>query len=305
MKRHLEKSALICLGLMLVSGWAHALPAPSTQVSSADKTPKSVELKADPRKVPDELDGVGIKEHLGDKLDLASLEFTDSEDAQKHKLQEFFSGGKPVLINLVYFECPMLCTMVLNGVKDGMKNLIWSIGKEYNVVTISINPNDSLNMAKFKRQNYLKSYLEKEEGQASHDGTAASQGWHFLTGSQDQIKKIADQLGFEYKYDSIQKQYAHPAVTFVLTPEGAISRYLYGITYEPKNLKLALLEASRGKIGSVFDRLLMFCYHYEPNSRGYAVQAFRVMQAGGLLIIAMLGGYLTVFWTRQRKGKTK
>jgi protein SCO1/2 len=119
------------------------------------------------------------------------------------------------------------------------------------------------------------------------------------------VKKLAAQLGFEYKYDPDQKEYAHPAVTFILTPEGKISRYLYGIQYRPRDLRLALLEASQGKIGNVFDRLLMFCYHYEPNSRGYALQAVRVMQAGGAGTLALLGGYLFLFWKRQRKGKSK
>ena len=290
----------LCLGLMVQGHVSLASTAPSSVAPI-----EQVELKADPKKVPDELDGVGIKEHLGQKLELSSLEFIDANDGQKHKLQDYFESGKPTLINLVYFECPMLCTMVLNGVKDGLKNLAWSVGKEFNVLTISINPKDTTDMAMFKRQNYLKSYLEPGELKFNHDEMLASRGWHFLTGTEDQIKKIAEQLGFEYKYDSIQKQYAHPAVTFVLTPEGAVSRYLYGITYQPKDLKLALLEASRGKIGSVFDRLLMFCYHYEPSSRGYTLQAVRVMQAGGVAMLALLGGYLTVFWTRQRKGKTK
>lgn len=318
LENHALKSVFVLLGVWFGLGLVQINPAfASVGAATApipekitkkipEKTPeKQVELKGDPNKTPLELDGVGVKEHLGEKLDLASIEFTDSNDSLKHKLQDYFQSGKPTLINLVYFECPMLCTMVLNGVKDGLKNVSWSAGKEYNILTISINPNDTPALAKFKRENYLKSYLDGADSRIHHDALDAAAGWRFLTGTEDQIKKIAEQLGFEYKYDSFQKQYAHPAVTFVITPDGTISRYLYGITYQPKDLKLALLEASQGKVGSVFDRLLMFCYHYEPSARGYTLQATRVMQAGGVAMLALLGGFYTVFWTRQRKGKTK
>jgi protein SCO1/2 len=303
-KLHFKKNALKIVFVLVAFCFGISFAHSGTEVPSSQ--PKAqVELKGDPNKVPTELDGVGVKEHLGEKIDLATLEFIDSEDGQKHKLLDFFSSGKPTLLNLVYYECPMLCTMVLNGVKDGIKGLNWSVGKEYNVVTVSINPNDTPAMAKYKRQNYLKSYLEPEAQKTSRDEALAAKGWRFLTGTEDQIKRLASSLGFEYKYDPAQKQYAHPAVTFVLTPEGVVSRYLYGIVYQPKDIKLALLEASQGKIGNVFDRLLMFCYHYEPSSKGYALQAFRVMQAGGAGTVALLGGFLTVFWTRQRKGKAK
>jgi protein SCO1/2 len=177
----------------------------------------------------------------------------------------------------------------------------WSIGKQFNVLTVSINPSDTVAMAQAKRGNYVKSYLEGTD----HNSADANSGWHFLTGTEPEIKKLAAGLGFEYKYDSVQKEFAHPAVTFILTPTGEISRYLYGITYRPKDLRLALLEASEGKVGNVFDRVLLFCYHYEPSSRGYTLQAVRVMQAGGVATIVLLGGFLTLFWTRQRKGKTK
>lgn len=292
----------IVLGPVLCIGLLSSL---SMAETGATVPREQVELKADPKKVPLELEGVGIKEHLGEKLDLQSLQFHDTATGQTKRLGEYFQNGKPTLVNLVYFECPMLCTMVLNGLTEGLRGLQWSVGKEFNLVTISINPKDSDEVARIKRQNYLKSYLEKGESSAAHDEMLASSGWHFLTGSEDQIQTIAKQLGFGFKYDEIQKQYAHPAVTFVMTPEGVISRYLYGITYKPQDLKLALLEASQGKIGNVFDRLLMFCYHYEPSSRGYALQAVRVMQAGGAGTVALLGGFLTVFWTRQRKGKAK
>lgn len=317
MKRHFEKKAeiirmarffgLVIIGLSLELSTSqvkvHAAPEEQSETARAvpaHQNPVSQNLKADPKKVPNELDGVGVNEHLGENVDLAHLQFTDASDGKPHSLKEYFRPGKPVLLNLVYFECPMLCTMVLNGVKDGMKDLTWSIGKEYDVVTISINPSDTPAIGLAKRENYIKSYLEN-----GHNAVAVNQGWHFFTGTEDQIKKLANQLGFDYKYDSVEKQYAHAAVTFILTPTGEISRYLYGITYKAKDLRLALLEASQGKVGNVFDRFLMFCYHYEPSSRGYALQAVRVMQAAGVATIAIFGGFLTLFWTRQRKGRIK
>jgi len=260
----------------------------------------AVDLQADPKKVPEELAGVGVKEHLGGVISLTEIQVIDSQLGEKRALSSYFSSGKPVLVNLVYFECPMLCTMVLNGVNEGLKKLAWSVGKEFDVVTISINPNDTPAMARAKKENYLKDYAK-----AGHDLEQARSGWSFLTAEETQVRRLASELGFEYKYDEIQKQYAHSAVTFVLTPKGVVSRYLYGITYEPKNLKLALLEASQGKIGSVFDRLLMFCYHYEPLARGYSLQAMKVMQLGAMVTMAIMGGYLMVFWTRQRKGRIK
>lgn len=263
----------------------------------------SIDVKGNSEKVPNELDGVGVSEHLGQSIDLTHL-FTSVEDQKEHALSDFFQTGKPIVLNMVYFECPMLCTMVLNGITDGMKKLNWSVGKEFNVITISINPKDDAETGTEKRKNYLDHYFEgSREYKMNRDEMAVSQGWQFFTGKEDQIKALANELGFEYKYDSLQKQYAHAAVTFILTPDGKISRYLYGVQYNPNDLKLALLEASRGKIGNVFDRLLMFCYHYDPSLRGYALQATRIMQAGGVAIIAFLGGYLAVFWTRQRKGK--
>ncbi len=296
MKPHFLLNAFFCASFAFFPGVLAS--GPGRVLFSSDA--HAVDLQADPKKVPEELAGVGVKEHLGDTLPLSTIEVIDSASGEKRALSTYFESGKPVLLNLVYYECPMLCTMVLNGVNEGLKKLAWSVGREFNVVTISINPNDTPAMAKAKKENYLKDYAK-----SGHDLELARAGWSFLTAEEVQVRGLASKLGFEYKYDEIQKQYAHSAVTFVLTSKGLISRYLYGITYEPKNLKLALLEASQGKIGSVFDRLLMFCYHYEPLARGYSLQAMKVMQLGAMLFMAMVSGYLLVFWTRQRKGRMK
>ena len=296
MKPHFLLNAFFCASFAFFPGVLTS----GTGAFLSSHDAHAVDLQADPKKVPEELAGVGVKEHLGDTLPLSTIEVIDSTSGEKRALSTYFETGKPVLLNLVYYECPMLCTMVLNGVNEGLKKLAWSVGREFNVVTISINPNDTPAMARAKKENYLKDYAK-----AGHDLEAARTGWSFLTAEEAQVRGLASKLGFEYKYDEIQKQYAHSAVTFVLTSKGLISRYLYGITYEPKNLKLSLLEASQGKIGSVFDRLLMFCYHYEPLARGYSLQAMKVMQLGAMLFMAMVSGYLLVFWTRQRKGRMK
>jgi protein SCO1/2 len=295
-KPHFFKNAFFCATFAMFAAVVGGLDGYSRFFPDA----RAVELMADPKKAPEELAGVGVKEHLGDTLPLSSIEVIDSLNGEKRLLSSYFQTGKPVVMNLVYYECPMLCTMVLNGVNEGLKKLGWSVGREFNVVTISINPNDTPAMARAKKENYLKDYAK-----SGHNIELAREGWSFLTAREDQVRNLASRLGFEYKYDEIQKQYAHSAVTFVLTPSGVISRYLYGIVYEPKNLKLGLLEASQGKIGSVFDRLLMFCYHYEPLARGYSLQAMKVMQLGAMAFMAMMCGYLMVFWTRQRKGKLK
>ncbi|NDG84491.1 MAG: SCO family protein [Proteobacteria bacterium] len=290
MKAHFLRNAFLCAyaGILV----SLCLPAPVRSEQAV--------VMGNPAKTPEELKDVGVREHLGEGIRLDEIELTDPETRQKRPLSFWFSSGKPVLLNLVYFECPMLCTMVLNGVNEGMKKLSWSVGEQFNVVTVSINPKDTPEMALAKKQNYLKDYAK-----AQHDPEKARQGWAFLTAEEAMVKKLAAGLGFEYKYDEVSKEFAHPAVTFILTPEGKISRYLYGITYDAKNLKLALLEASQGRIGTVFDRLLLFCYHYEPLSRGYSLQAMKVMQLGAMGMVAFLGGYLLVFWTRQRKGKAK
>lgn len=300
MKLHFVKSAFFFLFFAFNGAHSSFAGATAAPVSGA-AVPSQVELKGDPSKVPTELEGVGVKEHLGAQISLDAIELIDSANGQKRPLRSYFSSGKPVLLNLAYYECPMLCTLVLNGLNEGLKKLSWALGKEFEVLTVSIDPNDTPDLAEAKKDVYLKDYL-KEGGR---DSALSRSGWSFATAEESQVRKLAAELGFEYKYDARQKQYAHPAVTFVLTPGGVISRNLYGITYEPRNLKLALLEASRGKVGSVFDRLLMFCYHYEPLARGYSLQAMRVMQLGAMGIIALLGGYLGVFWARQRKGKMR
>lgn len=239
--------------------------------------------------VPPELKDVGITEKLGNSLSLDTFAFKDETGAEV-KLSQFF-GKKPVILTLVYYGCPNLCNYLLNGLVDSMKPLAWTPGKEFDIVTVSIDPTENAKLAQAKKTSYLESY-----GRPS-----AAFGWHFLTGSEDQIKKLAGEVGFGYRYDDQEKQYAHSAAIFVLTPQGKISRYLYGIQWAEKDLRLALLEASSGKIGTIVDRLLLFCYRYDPHTRKYSIYLTKVMQAGSAGTILVFGGYLAVFWRRQRE----
>jgi protein SCO1/2 len=235
------------------------------------------------------LDEIKISEHLGVQLDVDHLQFKD-ETGQPVVLANYFRHGKPVLLTLVYFGCPNLCTFMLNGLSNGLRSLKWNLGDQFEIVTVSINPNEGSSLASAKKAAYLKEY--------GRLGT--ENGWHFLTGSKDQIEKLAGTLGFGYRYDPETKQYAHSSGIFVMTPSGILSRVLYGIDFPEKDLKLALLEASNGKVGSTFEKFLMFCYHYNPNSRGYALYAMRIVQAGGAVTLLFLAIFMFLFWRRER-----
>jgi len=270
------------------------LCAPTTSFANIKTAPANLDVG----QVPKEIKGAEVTEHLGDTVSINDITLRD-ETGKPVKLAEFFHKGRPVLLNLGYYGCPMLCSMVLNGMTDSMKGVTeWTPGREYEILSVSIDPTEGPELAAKKKQAYLESFGRPE----------AASGWHFLTGTrqtEDQIRKLAGQVGFGYKYDAEQKQYAHGAVLVVLTPEGRVSRYLYGMKFFAKDLKLALLEASNGKIGNVIERILLFCYRYDPQSRKYSVYLNRVMQAGSAGTIVLFGGYLAVFWRGQRKRKNK
>ncbi len=236
--------------------------------------------------LPAELEGVGIEEHLGENVPL-DASFTD-ETGRQVTLAEYFESGRPVILNLGYFSCPMLCGLVTNGMMEGMEGLTWTPGDRFEVLTLSIDPLESHTLAKLKKQNYIKEFGRPE----------AATGWHFLTGTEAQIKRVTESVGFQYAWNDDRKEYAHAAALFVLTPEGKISRYLYGIEYSPKDLRLALLEASEGKMGSAFDRILLYCFHYDSAKGRYAPAAMNMMRGGGLLTILVLGGSILVMKRR-------
>lgn len=238
---------------------------------------------------PHQFEGVEVVEHLGETAPL-DLAFRD-EVGRTVTLGDYTRGEKPVLLILGYYQCPMLCSMVLNGVTEGLKGLEWVPGEQFHVVTVSIDPTEGPALAKAKKQSHLEA-LGKPGAEA---------GWHFLTGEHANVKALAAAMGFGYRYEPRQKQYAHGAVVFLLSPEGKITRYLYGIELEPKQLKLALVEAGEGKVGSVIDRFLLRCFHFDPDSRKYGVYVWGVMRAGGVLTVVLLGGLLLFLWRRERR----
>lgn len=243
--------------------------------------------------VPEVLEEVGVTEHLDAKLPLG-LEFRD-EDGNWVKLGSFFDGERPVILTLNYYECPMLCGLMLNGLVDGLEAMEWTPGEEFEVVTISINPLETPELAKAKKQNYLKRL----------NRPAAAAGWHFMTGRELEINRLAETVGFHYTYDPESQNYAHAAVLFVCTPDGRVSRYLYGIEYPARRLKLALLEAGEGTIGSTLDQLILYCYHYDPTNRRYSPVAMNIMRVGGGATASILVVALGMFWLREWRRRKK
>ncbi len=248
----------------------------------------SLYFAADAAELPAKLSGVGISEHLGEPVGIGKLRFRD-EAGKDVALADYVRRGKPVLLTLVYYQCPNLCNMMLNGLVKGLKNLEWIPGNQFEIVSVSIDPSEKPDLAAQKKTAYLNEYGHPE----------AAPGWHFLTGDPAPIQELARQTGFQYRYDETSHQFAHASALVLLTPEGKISRYLYGIDFPEKNLRLGLLEASSGKIGTMVDRVLLFCFHYDPNANGYSVSAFKitrvVLSAFALGLLAFLGR----FWRRQ------
>ncbi|MEZ4704912.1 MAG: SCO family protein [Bdellovibrionota bacterium] len=243
---------------------------------------------------PKEFENVDVVEHIGSTIDL-NLDFLD-EEGQPVKLSEFFGKGKPVVLNLVYYECPMLCTLVLNGITESLNKIkaTWKPGEDYQMLSISIDHREIPEVAQVKREAYLKELKAQD-----HPGA-----WRFLLGSEENVKKIADQIGFQYRYDQRMDEYAHPAVTFFLTESGKISRYLYGVSYEAKDVRFALGESAKGKTISTVEKVLLYCYRYDPNQKGYVLFAANVMKVGGLTTILLLSLFLGLLW-RAEKISTK
>ena len=236
---------------------------------------------------PELLQQVGIDQKLNHQVPL-DLRFRDEHGSSVELGQAF--AGKPVVLTLVYYNCPMLCTQVLNALDRSLESMPLEIGKDFNVVTVSIDPTDRAPMADAKHAMYAGMY------QGATRRTGAQYGWHFLTGDQPQIKALADSVGFRYAYDPDSKQYAHASAIMVLTPDGKVSKYFYGVTYPARDLRLGLVDASQEKIGTVADQVLLFCYHYDPHTGKYGLLISRVMQLGGLATVVIGGIFLIILF---------
>lgn len=230
---------------------------------------------------------VGIDQKLNEQIPL-DLHFKD-ELGRDIQLKDYVKS-KPVIVSLVYYRCPMLCTQVLNGMVETFKTLELTAGKEFDVVTVSIDPAETPDLAAEKKKHYVEEY----------DRSGVENGWHFLTGQQEAITKLADAVGFRYVYDKEASQFAHASGIMVLTPEGKLARYLYGIEYSAKDLRFSLMEAAHNKIGSPVDKLLLLCYHYDPMTGKYGVVVGNILRGGGILTVLLLGGYMFVNFRRDR-----
>lgn len=238
---------------------------------------------------PKELEDITINEHLGENVDLG-LKFKD-DAGRDVTLGTYLRNGKPVLLSLAYFSCPSLCAYHVNGLVDTFKAMPAPVGKDFDFVVISIDPKETPAIAAEKKAAYLKAYGKPE--------TAGS--WHFLTGQEPEIAAIAKQVGFTYRWVEEEKQYAHASAAYVLTPEGVLSRYFYGIVFDPKELRLSMVEASNGNVGTIVDKLTLFCFHFDPKTNKRTLAAFNVVRAGGALMVLVLGAFLVPFWLRRNR----
>ena len=221
--------------------------------------------------VPEELEEIGVEEHLDVPLPL-DLPFVDS-NGEKVLLGDFFDGETPIVLTMNYSNCPMLCSLQLNGLFEGLQGVDWDLGKQYRMITVSIDPEEKPERAEENETEVLENLRSR---------TASTKGWHCLTGEEANIRKLADTVGFQYAYMPDTKQYAHAAVTMICTPDGRTARYLYGVQYPPQTIRLALLEASEGKIGTTMDRVLLFCFQYDATKGRYGPAAMKIMQGGGV-----------------------
>ncbi|MDR9417895.1 SCO family protein [Gracilimonas sp.] len=243
------------------------------------------------REQPDALQDLGIDEKLGDTIPLDAKFATSEGDSVL--LKDLLEEGKPVLLNPLYYECPMLCGLVLDGTINVIEDLAWKPGKEFIVISVSIDPDEKAELAAKTKDNYL----------SQMDATTKS-GWHFLTGNKSEIDKVVEAVGFRYKEIEDTGEFAHSAAIILLSPEGKITRYLYGISYDEFNVRNALFESADGKIGSTLEKVVMYCYQYDADSGSYVPVALNIMKLGGLATLIFLGIFLGLFWLREKRNKS-
>lgn len=238
--------------------------------------------------LPRALKEVAIEQKLNEQLPL-DLVFRN-EQGEQVRLGDYF-GKKPVVLSLVYYQCPMLCNQVLNGMVTSFRVLNFKAGEEFDVVTVSFDPLETPALARAKKKTYV-DYLPEAKR------APAARGWHFLTGDQENIRRLTDAIGFRYYFDAATDQFAHASAIYVATPEGKLARYFYGIEYSPKDLRLGLVEASANKIGSPVDQLLLYCYHYDPATGKYGAVIMNMVRLGG---IATLIAMVALFFMMRRR----
>lgn len=278
---HNKQKRLNLVGAVSLAGAALALVAQS-----------AVSFPKPPQESVGELEGIGIVERLGATIPPDITITTD--DGQTITLGEYFEQDKPVILTLVYYQCPMLCNLVLTGMSESIDDLDWEAGDKYQLLAVSINPNETYELAAQKKANYLKEYTERSGREFNPDG------WTFAAAAESESKRLADAVGFQYRLDSATGEYAHSAASFVLTEDGVVSRYLYGIDHQKQTLKLALLEATEGRIGNTLEKIVLYCYRYDPDGKSYVVFATNVMKLGGAVFVLLLGTLIGGLWLRER-----
>ena len=238
--------------------------------------------------MPESFKEVGIEEKLGETLPLETI--LKKSNGESVTLGTLLQQGKPTLMIPVYYECPMLCSLILNGALEGLKGLDWTVGDEFNVITFSFDHTETPELALANKTAYTEQYGRK----------ISDESWYFLTGDSVAVHTLASALGFSFKWDEATQQFAHGAALMTVTPQGVISRYLYGIQFLPLNLKNALGEAAEGKIGTTIDQIVMFCFQYDPSLQSYVPHAINIMKLGGVLTMVLLGGLLGILWYREK-----
>jgi len=278
--RNVTRAALLALATLSVASTGAAKRVAPSEIM--DRT----------EPLPNRLRGIDVKERLGEVAAI-SAPFID-QDGKHVSLSTYLGQKRPVILTLNYSRCPMLCSLELNGLVTAMKELDWTIGGEFDVVTVVLDPAEKPEQAAESRSRYLRQYERNVPA-----------GWHFLTGDEASIRAVADSVGFSYGFNEARNEYVHPAAIMILSPEGKVARYLYGIEYHQKTLRLSLVESSEGKIGSSIDQLVLFCFHYDEKEGRYAPVAMNVMRAAGGLGATVLGGFLTSFWLAEARRKKK
>lgn len=237
--------------------------------------------------LPPGLSKVGIDQRLNQQVPL-DLEFKD-EQGRAVRLGDYFHPGRPVIVSLVYFNCPMLCGEVLNGMSTAFKVLKFTPGKEYEVITLSIDPREKPELAAAKKRSYIE-HLDRPGAEA---------GWHFLTGERPRIDALADAIGWHYQYDPKIDQFAHAAGIVLVTPQGRISQYYYGIEFSARDMRLGIIQASDNRIGSLTDQILLYCYHYDPRTGKYGAVIYNIVRLAGAATVLILGSFLVIMFRRE------
>jgi protein SCO1/2 len=237
-----------------------------------------------------ELEGVTIIDKLDSQVPLSAT-FRD-DHGNPVTLRDVLPKDRPAILQIGYMKCPMLCSLVMNALVRGIQDMDWTVGQQYDIIALSVNPKEGPDLAEGKKAGYVAEYGRPQ----------SAAGWHFLTGEESSIRSVTDAVGFEYRMQE-NGEYSHAAGIFILTPDGRLSRVLYGVKYDSANVRMALLEASQGKVGTTLDRIILWCHIYDAQAGGYVVMAMRVMQLGGVLTLMLLGGGLGWFWWREAQAR--